>query len=146
MRLKHFGALVAGLATLGVMTVDAQAQRRDRDKNDRGGNQWVQLGCQQVSFRGRDRDSIRVGRKEGRFKAIRLAARGNDVEVLDLKVVYGNGNPDDIRVQRVIRSGDRTDPLDLQGRDRAIDRIDMVYRKRPDFRGRATLCAEGLAG
>jgi hypothetical protein len=99
-----------------------------------------------VSFRGRDRDSIRVGRKEGRFKAIRLAARGNDVEVLDLKVIYGNGNPDDIRVQRVIRSGDRTDPLDLQGRDRSIDRIEMVYRKRPDFSGRATVCAEGLVG
>ena len=146
MRLKHIGALVAGLATLGVMTVDAQAQRRDRDKNDRGGNQWVQLGCQQVSFRGRDRDSIRVGRKEGRFKAIRLAARGNDVEVLDLNLIYGNGNPDDIRVQRVIRSGDRTDPLDLQGRDRSIDRIEMVYRKRPDFSGRATVCAEGLVG
>jgi len=145
MRLKHIGALFAGLATLGMVVADAQAQRRDRD-NSRGRDQWVQLGCQQVSFRGRDRDSIRVGRKEGRFRAIRLAARGNDVEMLDLKVIYGNGNPDDIRVGRVIRSGDRTEALDLQGRDRAIDRIEMVYRQRPDFSGRTTVCAEGLVG
>ena len=146
MRLKQIGVLVAALSIMGTLS-QAQAQRRDRDRdNDRGKREWVQLGCQQVSFRGRDRDSIRVGRREGRFQAIRLAARGNDVEVLDLKVVYGNGNPDDIRVGRVIRSGECTDSLDLQGRDRAINRIDMVYRQRPDFRGRATVCAEGLVG
>ena len=146
MRLKQIGVLVAALSIMGTLS-QAEAQRRDRDRdNDRGKRDWVQLGCQEVSFRGRDRDSIRVGRREGRFQAIRLAARGNDVEVLDLKVVYGNGNPDDIRVGRVIRSGERTDRLDLQGRDRAINRIDMVYRQRPDFRGRATVCAEGLVG
>jgi hypothetical protein len=123
---------------------DAWAQRRDRD-GDRN-RDWVQLGCQQVSFRGRDRDTIQVGRREGRFRAIRLAARGNDIEILDLKVVYANGNPDDLDVRRMLRSGDRTQQLDLRGRDRAIQRIDMVYRQRPDFRGRATVCAEGLVG
>jgi len=46
----------------------------------------------------------------------------------------------------MIRSGDRTQTLDLKGRDRAIQRIDMVYRQRPDFSGRATVCAEGLVG
>ena len=29
---------------------------------------WVELGCQQVSLFGKDRDSVRVGRREGRFK------------------------------------------------------------------------------
>ena len=43
---------------------------------------WVELGCQQVSLFGKDRDTIRVGRREGRFKAIRLHARGADVELL----------------------------------------------------------------
>ena len=40
---------------------------------------WVELGCQKVSFRS-ERDVIRVGRREGRFTAIRLFARGGDVE------------------------------------------------------------------
>jgi hypothetical protein len=146
MRLRFVGALVGALVCTGMLISDAMAQRRDRDGDRRGGDQWVQLGCQQVSFRGKDRDSIQVSRREGRFKAIRLAARGNDVEILDLKVVYGNGNPDDLDVRRVIRSGDRTQTLDLKGRDRAIQRIDMVYRQRPDFSGRATVCAEGLVG
>jgi hypothetical protein len=124
------------------MSPDEHAPATDRDR----GQQWVQLGCQQVSFRGRDRDTIRVSRREGRFRAIRLAARGNDVEMRRLSVVYANGNPDDLDVQRVIRSGSKTDALDLKGRDRAIERIDMTYRQRDDFRGRATICVEGLVG
>jgi hypothetical protein len=141
MRMKHVAVAVGALACIGLAAADAQAQRRD---NDRRGEQWVQLGCQQVSFIGKDHDSIRVGRSEGRFKAIRLAARGNDVEMLDLKVVYANGAPDDIAVRSLIRAGKETRPLDLKGRERAIQRIDMTYRSRPNFRGQATVCAEGL--
>jgi hypothetical protein len=73
-----------------------------------------------------------------------LAARGSDIEVVRLEVVYANGNPDELDVQRVIRRGDRTDALDLKGRERAIDRINMIYRQRGEDRGRATVCAEGL--
>jgi hypothetical protein len=87
-----------------------------------------------------------VGRREGRFKAIRLLARGNDVEMLDLSVVYSNGAPDDIPVRSLIRQGTRTRPLDLRGWERAIRKIDMVYAKRLNFRGQATVCVEGLQG
>jgi hypothetical protein len=97
-----------------------------------------------VSFLGTDRDVIKVGRREGKFKAIRLEARGNDVEMLDLEVVYANGAPDDIQVRSLIRQGTRTRPLDLRGRERAIRQIEMVYQKRLNFRGRATVCVEGL--
>jgi hypothetical protein len=135
--MPRFSAIALALVCAGALAADAQAQRR-------GGPNWVELGCQQVSFIGKDRDSIRVGRREGRFKAIRLEARNNDVEVLDLKVVYSNGAPDDIRVRSNIRAGTRTRPLDLRGRDRAIQRIDLVYRSRPSFRGLATVCAQGL--
>lgn len=141
MRLKQFAMLASALTCMGLVATDAMAQRRD---NDRRAGKWVELGCQQVSFIGKDRDSIRVGRSEGRFKAIKLAARGNDVEMLDLKVIYANGEPDDIPVRSLIRAGRETRSLDLRGRDRAIDRIDMVYRSRPNFRGQATVCVEGL--
>ena len=81
-----------------------------------------------------DRDVIKVGRREGRFDAIRLTASGNDVLVRDLKVVYANGKPDDIRVRSELREGSETRPLDLEGRDRAIDRIEIVTKR--DFKGR----------
>ena len=135
--MRTFATIALALVCAGALTADAQAQRR-------GGGNWVDLGCQQVSFIGKDRDSIRVGRREGRFKAIRLEARNNDVELLDVQVVYANGAPDDIQVRSRLRAGSRTRPLDLRGRDRAIDRIELVYRSRPSFRGIATVCAEGL--
>ena len=77
--MRTLGAIAAALLCAGLITADAQAQRGDRDRK------WVDLGCKEVDFLGTDRDVLRVGRPEGRFKAIRLEARGNDVEMLDLK-------------------------------------------------------------
>src|SRR5262249_43189846 len=99
------------------------------------GRDWVELGCQRVQLFGVDRDVIQVGRREGRFKAIRLHVRGADVNLLDLKVVYGNGEPDHIPVRSVIRQGDRTRPLDLRGWERVINRIEMTYLTIPNFKG-----------
>jgi hypothetical protein len=108
-----------------------------------GGGEWVLLGCQDVGF-GVDRDTIRVGRREGRFRAIRLQVTRNDVHMMDLRVVYANGEPDDIPVRSLIRAGTRTGPLDLRGRERAISHIDLTYQSRPGFRGQARMCVEGL--
>src|SRR5262249_377025 len=70
----------------------------------------------------------------GCFRAIRLHVRNADMEVLDLKVVYANGQPDDIPVRTFIRQGERTRPMDLRGWERAIDRVEMVYRSVPNVR------------
>jgi len=138
MRLRHGVSVLAGaLALVGTFTDDALAQRR--------GEEWVELGCQQVSFRV-DRDVVRVGRQEGRFYAIRLYARGGAVEMLDLKVIYANGEPDDIRVRHILDRGERTRPIDLRGRARSIRAIEMVYRALPNRRDREPIvCVEGLA-
>jgi len=71
---------------------------------------------------------------------------GNAVYMNDLKVVYGNGVPDDIQVRSEIRDGGQTRPLDLKGRgERVIDRIEMTYRAKPNFKGSAKVCVEGLS-
>ncbi len=144
MYLRQVAAALAGaLVMAGAVATDAVAQRRDNDH--RGGDRdWVELGCQKVSFRA-ERDVIRVGRKEGRFTAIRLFARGGDVEMLNLKVIYAGGQPDDIHVRHVLERGERTRPIDLKGRDRAIGSIEMAYRALPNRRDREpTVCVEGL--
>ena len=113
--------------------------RADYDKRDR----WEELGCKSVGFLA-DRDVIKVGRREGRFKAIKLLVSGNSVHIMDLKVIYSNGAPDDIRVRSEIRKGGETGPLDLRGRERSIDRIEMLYRSRPSLKGQAKVCVVGL--
>jgi hypothetical protein len=127
-----------------MLTLVASGSAIARDRNHDQGDHWDQLGCQKVGFLV-DRDVIRVGRREGKFKAIRLDVSGNDVFVNDLKVVYGNGAPDDIPVRAQIRQGGRSGLLDLKGRgERAIDRVELTYRAKPNFKGSATVCVSGL--
>lgn len=141
----------------------ASAQRNDRDRDrgppgfdrdrgppgfdrDRGPPQrdvWDLLGEQTVGF-GVDRDVIRVGRREGFYSKIALEVQGNDVEILDLKVIFNRGAPQDVRVREKMRAGSRTRPLDLAGGDRLIDRIEITYRARPSFKGRAKVAIFGL--
>jgi hypothetical protein len=102
---------------------------------------WERLGCQKVGFLA-DKDVIRVGRGEGRFKSIRLQVSDNKVYMNDLKVVYSNGEPDDIPVRSEIRAGGQTRALDLRGERRAIKAIEMKYRSQPSFKGQATVCVD----
>jgi hypothetical protein len=133
MRTIQISMIIAAATSLAIAS-EAKAQPE----------QWVTLGCKAVGFQV-DRDVVRVGRRDGRFRAIRLRAQGNNVFMLDLKVVYGNGAPDDIPVRAEVRAGGTSGRLDLRGQDRAIDRIEMIYRSQPNFRGQANVCVEGLA-
>lgn len=128
-------SIATGAAALAVFAFaqDASAQRLRTEG----------LGCRDVNFRV-DRDAIQVGRRDGSFRAVRLTVRGAPVEMFDLKVVYGNGERDDLSVRQVIPAGGATRWIDLRGRDRFIRRIDLAYRSVPTPRGRATVCAEGL--
>lgn len=103
-------------------------KREPRREVARGG--WEELGCAAVSF-SKDRDIIPVGRREGRFKAIRLRAFGNDIDIDRLRVIYGNGRPDELRVRSLLREGDETRPLDLEGQRRSIERVELITRQDP---------------
>ena len=97
------------------------------------------------TFFGKDRDSIRVGRSEGRFKAIRLSARGNDVEMLDLKVIYANGEPDDIPVRSSGFARARRPARSICAAASApFGASTWSIARKLNFRGQATVCAEGL--
>ena len=122
----RFGLTSAMVGTLAMSRLGA----------DGGSGAWEQLGCQKVGFLV-DKDVISVGRDEGRFRSIRLLVSGNKVHMMDLKVIYANGQPDDIPVREEIRAGGQTRALDLKGERRAIKEIEMVYRSQPNFKGQA---------
>lgn len=107
------------------------------------GGQWVLLGSRRVNWRV-DRDTIRVGRRYGRFRAIRLVVRRNAVNFIRVAVRFGNGQVQEIPIRRVIPAGGRTRVIDLAGRRRFISAVRMVYRTRPQFRGRAVVQVFGL--
>lgn len=106
------------------------------------GSDWVVLGEQTVGFEA-ERDVIRVGQQEGRFSRIRLEVRGNDVYVNDIRVRFRDGTQDTFQIRQEIRAGSRSQPLDLTGDRRVIETIELAYRARPGFRGKAVVAVLG---
>ena len=97
----------------------------------------VLFGSQYVGF-GVDRDVIRVGAEIGKFDKVRLRVLDNDIFIKDLKVVYANGESDDLVVNAEIKQNSRTQWFSLKG-DRFVKEVQMVYRSKPSFKGQARI-------
>ncbi len=104
-----------------------------------GAGNWQELGCAKVGFL-EGKDVIRVGRKEGAFRAIKLSVRGNKLRLERLRVVYANGQAEDLAVRTVVPEGAETRPIDLSGRHRGIDYVELRYLPQISFGGRANVC------
>lgn len=129
--IRRFSAAALAFAVaFTTLAYDANARRNNRD--------WELLGRQTVGFIA-DRDVVQVGRQDGDFSKIQLRVKNNDIEILDLKVVYGNGQMDDISVRENIRAGGKTRVIDLKGGERFIRNVQLVYRSRPSFKGQAVV-------
>ena len=106
----------------------AEAQRGRDDWRPENRTEWELLGTAEIGTR-LERDVIQVGRREGRFQAIGFTVKGNDVRVEDLKIVYANGQSEELRVREHFKAGERSRPIDLPGRDGTyIQRIEVTYR------------------
>ncbi len=82
-----------------------------------------------ITYEGRpeQREVINVGGREGEFRAFRFEVRQNDVEVLDVRVVYANGLTEDIRVRQVLRAGSSSRVIELGSPRRALKQIVITF-------------------
>ena len=119
-------AIAAAIACL-VPLASAEAQRGRDDWRPDNRNEWELLGSAQIGTR-LERDVIEVGRREGRFRTIAFTVAGGDVQIEELKVLYANGEADQVRVREVLKAGTRSRPIDLPGRGQFIQRIEVAYR------------------
>ncbi|MBX9925280.1 MAG: DUF2541 family protein [Hyphomicrobiaceae bacterium] len=97
----------------------------------------VLFGAQQVGFVV-DRDVIRVGAEIGKFDKIRLRVLENDIFIKEMKVIYANGESDDLAVNAEVKRDTRTKWFQLKG-DRFIREIQFVYNSKPSFKGQARI-------
>lgn len=119
-------AIVSAVALLMPLT-SAEAQRRWEDWKPDNRTDWDLLGTAQIGTRV-ERDTIDVGRREGRFSSIGFTVTGGDARVEELKIYYGGGESDVLRVGEVYKAGSRSRPIDLPGRGSFIQRIEIAYR------------------
>jgi hypothetical protein len=100
--------------------------------------EWVRLGDRHVGFVN-DHDTIHVGRHDGRFKRLKLLVRGNEIKLNSIKVLFGNGEIEDVVFDRHIHDGGEA-VIDLRTgwhEGRFIREVELHYHSRPDFRGEA---------
>lgn len=89
---------------------------------------WVYLGEAHVDGQA-DHDKIKVGRAEGRFRALRLNVDFVAIEFRHVVVHYSNGTSEEVQVRQRIRAGGSTRDIDLTGRDRAVDSVEIWYER-----------------
>jgi hypothetical protein len=74
-----------------------------------------------------DRDSINVGRRDGRFREIMLVVERAPVEIYDVVVTFGNGEHFEPRTRLAFGPDTRSRTIDLPGGSRVIQRVDFRY-------------------
>ncbi len=98
---------------------------------------WDLLGTRDVRDR-TERDTIVV---EGprQFERIRLCVYRQPVHFIDLDVRFANGGHQDVSVRQRINPGECTRAIDLNGDDRNIASVSMVYEETSFRRRHATV-------
>jgi hypothetical protein len=124
----------------------ARADLKPGETNAQGD---VLFGTQTVGF-GVDRDVIRVGAEIGRFDRVRMRVLDNDIFLRTARVVYTDGDSQDVTIDALIKQNTRTRWIPVK-REKFIKEFQLVYNSKPSFRGRAFIevyghYAEGWLG
>lgn len=123
--------LLFGACVVKARGADANPRRGERadDRHDRrveATTKWDKLGERWVAG-GKDRDVITVGRKDGKFRKIKIKAEHSALELFDVVVVFGDGTSFSPPTRLVIAKGAWTRDIDLPGGDRNIRRVEFRY-------------------
>jgi hypothetical protein len=96
---------------------------------DRRSN-WDKLGERWVEGRV-DRDTIKVGKKDGAFVAFALVVEHSAVEVFDVVVTFGDGSTWSPNTRLVFGAGTTSRVIDLPGDARFIKKVEFRYGNLP---------------
>lgn len=91
---------------------------------------WITLGTRRVNLF-KDRDLIYVGLKKGLFTGLKLQIKGSGVFMERLQVRFVNGDNAVLPVRSFIKAGSETREILLPSFVRAIQLIEMEYRRIP---------------
>lgn len=106
----------------------AFAQKAVVETSDKAG--WHKIAETSADLK-MDKDEVAVLGKD-HFKSLKLKVTDAPVEFTDLTVYYENDTKQDIPVRTLIKEGGETRMMDLEGRDRAIKKIVLMYKTAPN--------------
>jgi len=109
---------------------------------EKHGGDWELLGRREVDFKG-DRDTIEVGRSEGKFRQLRFTVTGGSIEMRDMVVTFGDGKKFSPNLSAHFDEKTSSRVIDLPGDRRVIKSVDFVYRSTRRRDGKATVSLYG---
>ncbi|MFN8358136.1 MAG: hypothetical protein U0Y10_26980 [Spirosomataceae bacterium] len=105
-------------------------------------NRWVFIADKIVDF-GLDRDVI-VVRGNDAFTKLRLHITDASLNMMDMDVVFENGERYQVPIKYNFRQGEESRAIDLPGGMRRIKRIEFLYDTQGVLRGKARVAVWGL--
>lgn len=120
------------LTLLASVPAGAEPERRDdrRDEAVDANSRWDKLGERWVTG-AVDRDVIRVGRTDGRFRKIMLKVEHSALELFDVTIVFGDGSKYSPATRLVFGKDTTSRVIDLPGGARFIRFVEFKYGNLP---------------
>lgn len=87
---------------------------------------WILLGERSVSDAA-ERDVVPVSGVRGEITALKLGVSRAGVQFRSVTVHYANGGSQELELREVIPAGGESRVIDLQGDERVVRSIDLVY-------------------
>lgn len=112
--------VIVALALLAYGAAEV-AEARDR---------WVLIGTRDVDL-ANTTDSVDVSQARGTFRALRVEAKRQGIDLTLVRVVYGDGTVhDEDRLIHLLK-GERSKPIDEREASRFVDRVELTYKSNP---------------
>jgi hypothetical protein len=99
---------------------------------------WEFLGSRKIN-KSFDRDEIYVTHIEGSFNALKIRVTKRPITLYDMKVHYGNGSIEDVRLRMHIPAGGESRVIDLRGNKRVIKKVVFRYETKTNHGKRAEI-------
>jgi len=91
---------------------------------------WHKIATTTVDFT-KERDEVSVLGAD-HFSAIKLMVTGAPIDLQDLEIWYENGTKQDVAMRASMEIGKESRVIDIEGGDRDIDKIVLVYKTMPN--------------
>ncbi len=107
------------VAILGVWAASLASVAEARDR-------WVLVGTKDVDL-AKSSEGIDVAQARGAFRAIRVEAKRQGVDLTQVRVLYRDGSAHDENRTIHLLKGERSKPIGQSQEDRFIDRVDLSF-------------------
>ena len=90
-----------------------------------------------------DHDEIVVTASEGVYSAIQLRIMKAPIHLLNINIIFGNGDNENVVFDKMFAAGSETRVIDLPGNKRIIKKVNLNYKSAPTQKGRVVISLWG---